>query len=271
MSSDRYFQEYGPIRRRHGHGEPPDDDPPPRRPPPKRPPRRRRSTRRRSLWPALVPLLLLLVAAPFALPYALNLFYPDQALPGVSVQGMPMAGRSSAEIAAEIAARHDDFVRQPLTLVYRSQTWQPTLSDLGAQFDITGAAAAAVSAGRRGDPITRLRELWQLYQQGLEISPRVVIDLPTMQNYLLSLSPVIEQAPQDAALSIAAARIVGTPSTPGTQLLVDATANDILLAMQNLNSQEVSLRTRQLDPLIMIRHWSWPRAAPLNCCNRRLS
>jgi len=250
MPSDKYYQQYGPMARRRTNGAAPepDDEEPPRQP---RPPRSKRPrNRRRSLLRPLLLLLVLLLAAPLALPYALNLLYRDQALPGVRVQGMSVGGHSSAAIAEEIAARHADFLRQPLTLVYGAQTWQPTLDQIGARLDAEGAARAAVTAGRHGDPITRLQELLTLWQQGLEITPRVVVDQRALQTYLLGLSHAVERPPQDAALSIAAAKVIGTPSAAGTQLLVDSTANDVLLAVRDLAPKEVPLRTRELSPLV---------------------
>ncbi|MGQ9614766.1 MAG: VanW family protein, partial [Chloroflexus sp.] len=68
--------------------------------------------------------------------------------------------------------------------------------------------------------------------------------------YLLGLAPQIERLPADAVLSLADARVVGQPSQPGTQLLVDATANDVLLAIRALQPQTVPIRTRQIVPQI---------------------
>jgi vancomycin resistance protein YoaR len=253
MPIDDYYQEYGPIRRRKAGGElgAPEDDPPPRQEPPEPPraPRRRaRSTRRRGGGLVLT-LFVLILAVPLLLPYALSFVFRDQALPGVTVQGASVAGMSRSAISAELSARYDAFLRRPVALVYGDQAWQPALGELGARLDVEEAARAAVTAGRRGDPITRLRELYALYQQGLDLAPRVVIDQQALQSYLLlTLAPIIEQPPQNAALSIAAARIVGTPGTPGTQLLVDATANDVLLALRELSPREVPVRTRALAP-----------------------
>lgn len=228
----------------------PSDEPPDE---PPQPPKRRRhpAQRRRPRGPGLLlGLLALLLVAPFALPYLLNLFYNDQALPGVSIQGLTVAGQSRMAIDAELKQRYADFLARPLTLSYIGRTWAPSLADLGVHFDTTAAAGEAVAAGRHGDPITRLREIWTLWRQGLDLTPRVVVDQRILQSYLLSLARSIEQPPQDAALSIAAAKIVGTPSTPGVQLLVDATANDVLLAVQALHPQEVPVRTRQLSPIV---------------------
>jgi vancomycin resistance protein YoaR len=190
------------------------------------------------------------VAAPLGLPYALQIFYGDVALPGVSVQGQPVSGRSGDAIDADLSRRYAAFMRQPLTLMYAGQAWQPSLADLGLRFDTADMARRAVAAGRQGDPITRLRDLWAIYRHGLDIAPTVVADQRVLQGYLLRIAPSVEQPPQDAALSIAAAKVVGTPSAPGVQLLVDATANDVLLAAQALQPRDIAIRTRTLAPLV---------------------
>jgi vancomycin resistance protein YoaR len=253
MPIDDYYQEYGPIRRRRSQQptEPEEDGPPPEPPPrPDRPRRRRATRRRRAGWGWLVALFGLLLAAPFGMPYALQLYYGDVALPGVSVQGELVSGRSGDAIDANLSHRYATFLSQPLTLVYAGQTWQPSLADLGLRFDTADVARRAVAAGRQGDPITRLREIWAIYRHGLDITPTVVADQRVLQDYLLRIAPAVEQPPQDAALSIAAAKVVGTPSAPGVQLLVDATANDVLLAAQGLQPRSIAIRTRSLAPLV---------------------
>lgn len=248
MPIDDYFQEYGPMRRRRGGKGAPAPEPPPEEPRRPERPQRRSTVRRRSRgWVALA-MLAFVLASPLLLPYALNFVYGDQALPGVSVQGQPVAGMTRASISAALDERYKPFLRQPVALVYGAQTWQPALAELGARLDSEAVAADALSAGRRGDPITRLRELYTLWRRGLDITPRVVVDQRALQTYLVGLAPNIERPPENAALSIADARVLGTPSTPGVQLLVDATANDVLLALRDLDSAQVPLRTRALDP-----------------------
>lgn len=253
MPIDDYYQEYGPIRRRRSQ-QPlaPDDDGLPPDPPP-RPDRqrRRRVTRRRLagwVWP--VTLLALFLIMPLGFPYALQFSYGDVALPGVSVQGKLVSGQSGDAISADLSERYAAFLRQPLTLVYAGQAWQPSLADLGLQFDPTDLARQAIAAGRQGDPITRLRDLWSLYQDGLDLTPTVVADRRVLQDFLLHIASSVEHAPQDAALSIAAAKVIGTPSAPGVQLLVDATANDVLMAAQDLQPHDITIRTRTLAPLV---------------------
>ena len=254
MPINDYYQKYGPMqRRRAAAGQSPDsDEKPPREEPPDAlpPPRRRpQAATRRSNTPWFV-LLGLILVAPLILPYLLNLLYRDQALPGVRVQGVPVAGLSSAALSAQLAERYGAFLQAPVVFTYAGQTWRPTLTELGAHLDAPSVAATALDAGRHGDPFTRLRELYALWREGLDVGPRIVIDQRVLQAYLLSLTPQIERPAQDAALSIAAARVVGTPSTPGVQMLVDATTNDVLLALRDLRPREVPIRTRTLVPTI---------------------
>jgi vancomycin resistance protein YoaR len=252
MPIDDYFQEYGPIQRRRAGGQP-ELEPPPREPAPlprRQAPRRPAARRRRRGVTGLVILLAVLALAPLVLPYALDLVYPDTALPGVSIQGQPVAGLPRETINADLAERYRRFLSQPVALTYAGETWTPSLAELGARFDTEAVARAAVTAGRHGDPLTRLRELWQLWRHGLDVTPRLVVDQRSLQSYLLGVALLLERPPENAALSITTARVVGTPGAAGVQVLVDATANDVLLALRDLRPREVPVRTRRLDPSI---------------------
>ncbi|MFP4436867.1 MAG: VanW family protein [Chloroflexaceae bacterium] len=203
-----------------------------------------------SLPRLLIKLALVCVAFLLILPFAVQLRYQGQAMPGVSVQGISVAETNQSVIGQGLTARYVAFLRQPLTLTYGDQTWRPTLAQLGVTFDPTQAAAVALEPGRRGDVLTRLREQWMLWHTGIDVAPRLVIDRQRLQDYLYSISAPLEQPPSDAALSLAGGRILGTPGAPGRQVLIDDTANDILLALQTLTPQEVALRTRLLEPSI---------------------
>ena len=237
------------MRRRRGQlPDRPDDE---REPPEQRPPRRRVTRRRASPLRWLLGLLLALIVAPMALPYVLAfVVYRDLALPGVSIQGMGVGGQPLAGIAAALSAHHRDFLAQPLTLSYEGTRWTPGLSELGARFDPERTAAEALAIGRSGDPLTRMLAIYQLWREGMMITPRVALDSGQLQGYLQGLASQVDRAPNNAALSIAAAKVVGTPSTPGQQTLVDATAAEIALALRTLQPQTLDLQTRPLAPSV---------------------
>lgn len=255
MPTDDYFQEYGPIRRRRAQPgadpeaprppAPDEEPPPPRRPPPRRP--RRRPT---SPFSLLTGVLLTVVALLIFVPLGIQLRYRNQALPGVSIHGLAVGGQDETTIRAALAARYGAFLRQPLALAFGAERWQPTLAELGVRFDPNQLATQALSVGRTGNPIENVRTLWAIGRGGYDLTPVLSVDLPTLQAYLATIATRIEQPPQDAALSLAAGKVLGTPSREGRQVLVDATATDVLFALRSLVSNEVTLRTRQLVPAI---------------------
>ena len=260
MPVDDYFQEYGTARRSGDKRERPRhddqllddllrDDTTDERLAPARPVARARRPRGNPLAPLLLFVALLAVGV-LALPYLLDVYYADRVLPGVRVQGVPVQGVSRDSLRAALAARYADFLDKPITLTYGTQVWQPSFKELGVRFDADSAVRDVLAAGRNGGPIARLQALWALWWGGLDVAPRLVIDARTTQHYLLALAPTIEQAPRDAALSVAEGKVIGTPSAAGRQLLAFETANDTLLALRTLAPQTVPLRTRELPPTL---------------------
>lgn len=250
MPDHRYYPEYGPIYRRRAAkgGFTPHEDSPAtetRRPRPRRPLRRRS---RGWMWLALA--LFVLIIGPVGAIYAVDLIYPNTILPGISLNGEPIGGRNRTEVIIALRQRYRAFEQQPVTLTFRDYAWQPSLTELGVAFDLERVVNSAFALGRSGDLFTRIGDLWMLWQKGIDLPLRMSVDLSQTQRYLLGIAPQIEQLPADAVLSLADARVIGQPSQPGTQLLIDATANDVLLAIQQLRPQTVAVRTRQLAPQI---------------------
>lgn len=256
-----YFQEYGPVRRRREQASPDtqDDQPPRTRRPrePDRPPRRtpRRSRPQRTITPALLKKLLvwgLLLGAVLllVLPYAVSLVYAGRAMPGVTVEQLPVANLNQQAISTMVAARHTRFEREPVTLTFEAHTWKPALADLGATFSPDDVAARALVVGRQGGPLRRWSDLWTLWQNGLDVVPHVVVDWQQLQTYLIDLSADIESPPRDAMIGFSRGQVVGTAGVNGTQVLVDESAQALVLALQTLAPQDVVLRTRVLTPVI---------------------
>jgi vancomycin resistance protein YoaR len=254
--SEKYYQEYGPIRRRKGEGRLLIDEPTSESPPEPSEPRLPR--RKPQVRPRRAPILgiALIVAALgialfFAQPFITDVLAADRAMPGVSIQGMPVGSLSREEIRTALASHYAPFIEAPLTLVFEGRSWQPSLDDLGVQFDFDQVALAALGVGRTGNPLRRIEELWKLRQKGgIDIAPRLRVDAARVQQYLIGLAAEIDRPPRNAALSIAAGKVLPTAAQPGRQLLVDATALDILRALQSLEPQTVTLRTRILEPTL---------------------
>jgi vancomycin resistance protein YoaR len=271
---DKYYQEYGPIRRRRDagtlHSEDASSETPPHRPVKTTPAvdssratsqlnrRAQRAPKQRgqakSFFGGLFRLLLLtacVVGAFYIYPYVSRIISGEHAIDGVSIAGEPVGGKNRSEIRAVLDQRYRSFVRAPITISYEGRTWEPTLEQLGASFDLDQVTNDILATGHRGNPIVRTQELWQIWQNnGYDVAPRMSIDMRKLQSFLASLASTIEQPPRDAALNIAEGRALPTSAATGTQVLIDETAKQIVQSLQTLQPQQLTLQTRELTPLI---------------------
>jgi vancomycin resistance protein YoaR len=248
---DKYYQEYGPIKRRRAAGTlHPEDAPPDLEPlePESSSQLEGRTPRSRHLPIGALLFVVVAGALALALPYATNLFATGRAFDGVSLAGQPIGGKDRAEIHALLEQRYADFRRAPVTIVFEGRTWTPTLEQIGVSFDLDRIADEALAAGHRGGPIERVEEMWALWRGGLDVAPRIAVDGAKLQSYLSSLAPEVERPPRDAALSIAEGKPLPTPAQSGRQVLADATAIDILQSLQRIEPASIALRTRVLAP-----------------------
>jgi vancomycin resistance protein YoaR len=260
---DKYYQEYGPIHRRRSSGTLHSDKPqydheddvvyeaePSVRRRIRRAQRRPARRRSRSLFGLLL-LVGIIGGALFSLPYATSVLAGDRAMEGVSLTGEPIGGKTLAEIRALLEERYGAFRQSPLTLTFEGRSWTPTLDQLGFTFDFDRVAADTLATGNRGGPLNRLEELWMIWQGGgVDVAPRLTVDMNKLQSYLTDIAKEIDQPPRDAALNIAEGKVLPTPAYQGRQAQIDTTAVDIVLALQKLEPATVVVRTRTLTPTI---------------------
>lgn len=263
--SEKYYQEYGPMRRRRGTQpkspadpldpvtEPleleelePEEEPGPRRP---LPPRRRQRSPLRLVLTTLLALGAIL-AIPYLISFALPLLSGDRVPEGITLQGEAIGGMHRAELIALLEERHRDFTDAPLAIVFEGQTWSPSMRDLGATLNVERTADLAMSVGATSNPLERIRNWWLLSRGGLDLAPVLEVDSARVHAYLLSLTPDVELAPRDAALSLVAGKVLPTSARPGRQVLIDETTAEIIRSLMTLSPQNVPLRTRTLAPQI---------------------
>jgi vancomycin resistance protein YoaR len=259
----RDFPEYGPIQRRRGgtrprpltmpiqdeaytgatipmrtvarrSGQPPAPTP--------------RSSGRGWWWKVPLMLSVLLVGAGFAGLAWLDREYADRIYPNVALQGVNLSQKTQAEASAAVEQKFGSFLKQPITITYQGQTWQPTPEELGVRVDLKRAVSEAYNAGRGNGLINNLRQVGTIYQQGLDLPLRVSIDGKTLSAYLTGIASSVEQPATEATLTIADAKVQTSDSANGRMVLIDETASEIVRSLQTLEPQAVTLRTRELEP-----------------------
>jgi vancomycin resistance protein YoaR len=260
----RNFPEYGPIQRRRGStptrpmATPMRDDgytgaTLPMRTVVRRqapPPPNGYGRRGGSGWWWKVPLLLsvLLVGAGFAGLAWLDRQYSGRIYPNVTLQGVDLSQKTIAEAQQLAEAKFGDFLRQPITIAYQGQTWQPTAQELGMSVNLQRAVTDAYNAGRGNGFVQNVSDVGAIYQQGKDLPLKISIDGTVLSAYLAKIARDVEQVPQEATLNIVDAQVQTSSSVEGRMVLIDETMAEVEQALRTLQPQTIALRTATFPP-----------------------
>ncbi|NTW03247.1 MAG: vanomycin resistance protein VanB, partial [Oscillochloris sp.] len=202
----------------------------------------------RWVWLALTALLLLVVGGIGGALYLFDRSYAGKIYPNVAIRGVSVGEMTPDEARQTLESRFSPFLAQPLTLSYGDQTWTPTVSEIGVQLEINSAIDSAYAAGRQHGLFGNLSEVAAVWQNGLELPLHMTINQETMQHYLADRVADIDQPAIDAQLEIEGSLINVQPSTTGQQLLISDTLQEITAAIQDISPQQITLRTREVQP-----------------------
>jgi vancomycin resistance protein YoaR len=181
---------------------------------------------------------------------ALDYTFQERILPNVTIRGMAVGQMSPTEAEATLNEQYAAFLEAPVALTLHGQTWEPTPVELGVSLEIDDAIDRAYALGHGVNLPGRLINFVLLWRDGFEVPLHLTIDQQQTQAYLLGLARTINRPPRDANLYVTARQVRIITAETGLQLLVDPTAQDLLVALQTLERQTVPLRTRQLDPAV---------------------
>lgn len=195
-------------------------------------------------------LLALCVATTLVGLFALDQTYKGRILPNVAVRGQDVSQMAPTEARHALQQRYAAFMRAPITFEFAGRAWTPTPEELGVSLELDTAVERAYRLGRGFDMSLSLFELAAIWRHGVEVPLHVTVDQSRLQAYLQELAADIEQPPVHAALSVHMGQVVATPARAGRQLLVDATLHEALVALQSLQPQTITLRTRLLQPTV---------------------
>jgi vancomycin resistance protein YoaR len=193
--------------------------------------------------------LLLLISAIVGL-IALDRAYSGRIISNVAIQGLDLSQREPAIAGAALRSRYGAFLKAPLTFQFEGSTWRPTAEQIGVRLAIDEAVDRAYGAGRGVDLFTSIPEAVAIWRNGLDLPVQLVVDQRQLQQYLAGLAREVEQTPRNAHLGILKGQLISTPATIGRQLLIDDTVHASMAAIHNLQPQTITLRTRELRPLV---------------------
>ena len=199
--------------------------------------------RRRRRWPlGVAAAALLLLGVVGAGGYAYAAHYDGRAVPGTTVAGTDVSGKSRQEVVAAIEER----TKSTKVDISGDVTASATLADLGTTVDAQATADAVMA---RGDTLSE--KLHALVSKG-EIPVVTTTDKTKVSSYATSLIPEDRAKARNATVVLGedGTTFTTTSSSKGSSLDADALTQAAQKAATSLDSSSISLTITSADPKV---------------------
>lgn len=193
----------------------------------------------------LVPLVLLVFGA-----VAVHAVYDGRAVPGLRVGDVAIGGLAADGIRATLTTEVSrPWAASRVVIGAGEQTFTVTNAELGIAPDLDAATAAALSYGRNGDLLQRLREWTSAALGDVQLPIVMRAEGNATERYVATVAQIVDRAPVDGALALGAEGLTVTQPVQGREL-DRKHALTALLSAQGLGDREVELRVRPRHPAV---------------------
>lgn len=178
--------------------------------------------------------------------------FGSRIVPGVSANGMSLAGMTPDEARAALETAFDYDESTVFTFRDGDAFWQLTASELGVTFDSEATVAEAYAAGHSGNLIFDVLDQGLVWLNGHHVAPTVRYDQNVAVQNLMAIANELNRAPRDATLEISGVNVTATPSETGRTVDILATLNRLTDTIARLGAgTEVALVVSESKPRII--------------------
>lgn len=164
----------------------------------------------------------------------------DKVFPGLTVGGYYVGGVSGETLIDHVTELANRWERRYIEILYPGLNhtvgvWKVPLTELGFSVDVAGTVAKALSFGRQGKFLDRIRALAYVRRHGYEVDLVISCDESVRGEFLRQLQEKTEMPAQPARYDYSRRRIVGGQA--GQSLLIAETWARIEDAVRNGSSR----------------------------------
>ncbi|MGD2161657.1 MAG: VanW family protein [Anaerolineales bacterium] len=179
---------------------------------------------------------------------ALNI---QKALPGVSVQGMPVGGMNAEQIAEQVHLMYPYPEQGSIVLTDGDRAWMLEPRQLGVEVDAQEMAAQSLSIGRRGSFFNRIEEQLEAWYFGHPIAPVVRFDQVVGAYFLGGIATEIDRPTIEAMISVSGTEVTATPGQIGRSVNIDATLAEIAQPVAVMHDAVIPLVIEETSPVVL--------------------
>lgn len=168
---------------------------------------------------------------------------------GVVLAGLPIGGFKASEARAVLEARCATLGRTPVTLVLESRSFVVTPDSTGLSVDYDNSVRKALSVGRTGGILTRLRERKKAAEKGLVLEPTIKLQADKWEEFCRGLEAEVNSEPVEAHIEVdRSGKITVIPGRDGRTLDRAALAGLLRKAFYQDKDRRYELRAIKTYP-----------------------
>lgn len=179
-----------------------------------------------------------------------HLHYQGRAFPGVRLQGIDLSGMTPEEIFFVAQSQSDYYHSNAITLRAGDQQFVYRPADFGVGLDPAETARTALSVGREGDWQAQVRQRFDAWWRGIDVSPVVRLDDAEAAHIVKQVAGQTERAPTDARVSFENNTVAEIPAQDGLQLDQTAALRLVRAAVTSNRQADIALPYRTLAPRV---------------------
>jgi vancomycin resistance protein YoaR len=171
--------------------------------------------------------------------------YPEGTVPaGVIVAGAEVGELSEEEARDRLRQQVAEFAERPFVLTHEDRTWEPSMADLGAEFNLDQTIQQSY---RSQSPLKRAQTR-VFGEQERELPLRMSLDETTLHEYVASIAAEIDTEPRVPELGLDDGRLTVTQAQDGYQVEQETLASLISDSLYSLSQEPITIPTEIAEP-----------------------
>lgn len=177
-----------------------------------------------------------------------NVLDKDTIYEGVNIDKFNVSNMKKEKALKLIMDEKEKELDKPIKIFYGEYVYNPTFKQLGYYYDYKKAVEEAYSIGRKGNIISRLKEIRNVNKKGKKIELKSGYDAKPIDALVENISNDINLDSKDATYTFKNGRIYATDEIVGRKVDKELLRKMIMDNVTNLSSKDIEIPVEQLTP-----------------------
>jgi lipoprotein-anchoring transpeptidase ErfK/SrfK len=199
----------------------------------------------------LAAFLVVLAAGGVAAVYFYDREQRDLIAEGVTVNGVPIGGMTTAQAERKLSAALLDPLDRPIKVRYKGRKFTLTQKAASVGIDISGSVDKALARSQQGDMFSRTWRKARDETLQVKLAAEVSYNQPAIDKLVKRVRKAIDRPPVDAKVDLSKGKVEPTQSSTGLRVRYNTLAKEIQRTLLDpQNGETVRVRTNVVEPKV---------------------